>query len=282
MTVALDLMIPWLHPYKVYNNVHDMSIVIVGMMNNEFSIIHQVNLVVRKNIKENEEKFAGLKSDVLRALELAVEKNEVSVGQVRTFLISLTCCEKANLQSFSSLISALQTAPTISGIFDTMTVHEAWDFLNYYLLERLAVKFLNRCQLTQQMQEYGAIVAKFRQETKLCDYVAFRSQKAALFPNRTTLKVKLNGNWSSYTLEDIHALQGFLASEFWLNRNIFKLQKAKVGSVVIYWLIPHSAAMLIQEKAQHKADILQAYGISLIEVDGSTVFMVREIDRSWL
>lgn len=230
----------------------------------DFLHLDPTNQIVGEKVRSLEKRFAVL---VLNTYDNFQEK-KIAVPRICLFLNELSVSLKENAPGFSLKTQELFMQASLYQIFVHLRQIGAWDFLNFYLLESLIEEF-GDAELQAKISEYGKEVKLFKKNTKLINFLRVWSNREAAksLPDCKPLIAKLNMEWPECTLEDIDKLEGQLASEFQLNRFIFRLSNASPGSVFLLWLIPKSAAELIKKDTKAKQPNFTNMNIQLLVVD---------------
>lgn len=136
---------------------------------------------------------------------------------------------------------------TLSEVFQYLNIHGFWNFLNYYLIEELIMKFSKSMQ--EKIMEYETKLSTFRQETKLSDFLQVWPMSIDETPYVEMGKVitKLQDDWAECTLQDVVDTQMKVAAMFDLNRFLFNFCKGKPGCVELTWLVPQPVLKYMKE-----------------------------------
>lgn len=127
---------------------------------------------------------------------------------------------------------------TLSEVFQYLSIHHFWNFLNYYLIEELVAEFCET--MSDKVKEYEDQVAEFRRDTKLCDFLEVWPENfdEAPYIDMGVVITKIKRDWEQYTLQDVMNTQKTLAGMFKLNRFLINFCEGKKGCVELKWLVP--------------------------------------------
>ena len=236
----------------------------------------RVNVVVKKKMRAQEEKFAGLlafASDRLQALP------GVTPDMLRVYITQLSVSQKENIPQFSEHMVGIISESSYSQMFAFLSRVGAWGFLNFYLLSRIANRYGDD-DMKRKVEAYGSEVNVFKSETKVKDYLRIWSGRSAYgsLPERKPLIAKLEEKWEHYTLAEVAEKEGYLAEEFSLEPYVFHLSNVGEGSVILMWLIPASAVPLIKRAVMEKRMEGVPNICELIVDDQRFIFKVIQIE----
>lgn len=152
-----------------------------------------------------------------------------------------TAGDENNLAPKDSEILLLSS---LSEVFQFLSLHMYWNFLNYHLLAKIIRNFFNSQEsLITELRNYEADVDDFMKSTKLCDFLEAWPQilKKHSYPDRAVVITKVKKDWNMYTLQDVAQTQKFLAGVFGLERFLFHFCEGKNGCVELKWLVSLTA-----------------------------------------
>ena len=207
-------------------------------------------------------KFASL-------LTLACQKlKTVSIVDLRVFITQLCADQKENIPLFDEHMSEIINHSTLEELFIFLSRIGAWDFLNFHILACIAQEYDEDKKLVDKVRKYESEVNEFKKQTKLRDFLRVwpgRTHYKSL-PGRVPLTTKRNIQWDEYTLANLAEDEEYLASQFRLHQFIFHFSNAEPGSVTLMWLIPASAAALIEKAIMEKEPDLKRMKIQELTV----------------
>ena len=223
---------------------------------------------LRSRMKGMEDRFSLL-------MARAPGKLTGSLDTIRLYITGLSASVKENVPLFDDHMLEIISESTLNEIFSLLTRLGSWDFLNFYILERLAKAFGNE-ELVGEIEQYGEAVEAFKEETKLTDFLRIWSGRTlhGTLPNRKAVIVKLQAKWPEYTLADVACLEKYLSGEFLLEHFIFHFSNAERGCVTIMWLVPASVIPLMKAAAKELENKLRKTDIQELTIDGTSVFQV--------
>ena len=149
-----------------------------------------------------------------------------------------------------------------------------WDFLNYGFLEHVIHKF-GSAELKQDMQEYVVDLCRFKQKTRLCDFIKSWPCRDYRQPERSLKKlvIKMQHEWSQCTLQDVESFRKALVHKFFLEEFDILLHNAERGCVCVTWLTSPSIATLLQQNlANIETEFIKKYSIDTVTIDGQNVY----------
>ena len=223
---------------------------------------------LRRRTRELEDRYAQL-------VACAPGKLTAPLSTVRLYLNGLSTSLKENVPFYGDQMIEIINETTFDEVFNLLTRIGSWDFLNFYILERLAKTFGNK-ELVGEIEQYGKEIETFKKEAKLTDFLRVWSGRSShgTLPNRKRVIVKLQAKWPDYTLADVADVEKYLAGEFLLEQFIFKFSDAERGCVTIMWLVPASVIPLMKAAAKELENKLSQTDIQELSIDGTSVFQV--------
>ena len=134
------------------------------------------------------------------------------------FLYRITCLPVSTRTQHRSFIEEkLTNIPVPAAIESIWTILNLyWDFLNYGLLEQV----INVCGsegLKHQMLEYVLELSKFKQTTRICDFIeSWPSRRYGQVDSLKKVVVMMQMEWSQCTLHDLESFNIDLVHKFFL------------------------------------------------------------------
>ena len=193
------------------------------------------------------------------------------------FLSHVTCLPVSDRTQHRSFIKENLTnipqSATIVNIWTILNLY--WDFLNYGLLEHVVSNFGSE-DLKQQMQNYVDELSRFKQTTRLCDFIESWPCRDDGPPEDhfKKLVVKMKHEWSQCTLQDVESFKKALVHKFFLEEFDMLLQNAERGCVCVTWLTSPSIATLLQQNLTNiEAEFFKKHGIDAVTIDGQDVYL---------
>lgn len=198
---------------------------------------------VEPKMKQLEEDFSSLQGQLLEALD----KKQISVGELKVFLTQLCADQKETIQYFDQKSAEMYVLTTNGEVFAFLTKIGAWTFLHYHLIEEVNTEF----KLAQEsmIASYEDKISKFMEETLLQDFLIVwnRTCGAYSYPGYEPVILKVQAEWSTYTLAWVADIEGYLAGEFKLKKLVFRLANGTFGCVYLMWLVPSCVAEYMRQ-----------------------------------
>ena len=214
---------------------------------------------------------------------------------VRDFRHCLTCLDVGTRDEheefiWDELIPKIDKKTTVT-VEDIWTGHlnRYWDFMNYSLLEHV-IRCIKDKSLITDMQAYTMDLKKFREETKLCDFIdkanwPVPSRKPPVTELKeivVVLEQKKGISWEQCTLEDLENLQATMTRKIFCPKFAMILKDFKRGmSIGVTWLVPVSVSKMMMKDIQMIQEELLLYGITKVIIDGERyVYITRGVSSS--
>ena len=179
-------------------------------------------------------------------------------------------------------VSAIDSAKDLTSIFSAAAKYCLWDFLNYYLLESVVKEFCkNNANLLKLVNEYAKEVNQFKMETLLCDFLDIWPGRSSLdqFRDGSVMVMKIKGEYSTCTLQDVAEREIYLESMFHFRRFLLNFSNANRGCVQIIWQISGRLIQYIKECIESMSNkVLLSEGTVQIPGHGSCVMEVSNKD----
>ena len=206
-------------------------------------------LDVTRKIATMEESFTRLVGNVRKYLE---NNPDTDIQGIKLFLtnLSVSIREDTDCRVFTHRQAEIITYSTLTQVFQWLTIHGFWSFLNYYLLDCLVKEYGNEA-LKTSLDNFNTDMEQFKNEMKLVDFLPAWSGRSAHFTESgfQAIILRLHKAWSKCTLADVAKMEGFLESRFLINRFILRFANGQPGSVVIMWLVPSHVIEYIKKVA---------------------------------
>ena len=146
--------------------------------------------------------------------------------------------------------SIFKQAESIEDIFLHLNFYLS--FLDFSLLEHI-IKHFGSPGLQQKMNRYSRDIELFRTETPVADIIPHLSGRPEPPPQFVRLKMKLNLDPRTCTLEDLEQHRKKFGSEFSLSKFAFFLMELGEGSLVQICLIPSDIVPTLKDRIQQKS-----------------------------
>ena len=145
-----------------------------------------------------------------------------------------------------------------------------WNFLNYFLLEQVILKF-GDTSLQVKMQDYKKTIRHFQQNTRLRDFANCSTMISMnLSTNLSLLAIKFEKHWDEYTLEGLERFEKIFTHQLLLSSFTLTLKEIKPGCIHVAWAIPAVIGTSVKEiiKNTDMRELCKEHGISSITIDG--------------
>lgn len=190
---------------------------------------------------------------------------QTSPERLRTYLASMDATLKDKVPLFGEKHFFNMSTEEI---FGRLSIESAWDFLNYNLLEEVALKFIP--QDSVHFSSYAEQLGEFKKKTRLLDFLDVIPCPAKELDSRwdrLKVKIKRHEEISGWTLAKLAEIKGYLSSQFLLREYVLRFDWASAGCIELYWCIPsHLVDHIFNILKERKPDLLH---IGVIEVTGS-------------
>ena len=231
---------------------------------------------VTRRVASLEQRFTNLLCGVRRHLQ---QLPETDIEEIKLFLTSLTVSiqEDTSPAVFTTHQAAILSCSTLTQIFQWLSIHGFWNFLNFYLLERL-VEIYCSVEIKEKVKAFQEEMEKFKKETKLADFLPAWSGRCPHIPSSgfTPIILRVNRDWGNCTLADVARMEGFIESRFLINRFLLRFANGLSGSVWIMWLLPsHAVAFLRKKIAKIDSKFLIEEQITEVVLGQTSVMRVR-------
>lgn len=214
--------------------------------------------------------------DVLVLVQRSFKSHPVPPEDLRLRVTSLCVSQKQNIPFYNKSMLEVINKQSCEEIFSFLTRLEAWDFLNFYILQEIVKKCIpDDTDVQEKIDEHAREVEKFKETTLLQDYMRVRCSGATPIPGYRTVMVKIEQSYRNFTLAHLANEEKFIANLFLLNQFIFRLRDGASGCVQITWLVPANAIQLLKPEAlAEKGKALKERHIFEIRVDNKYVYTV--------
>lgn len=251
--------------HNSHNNMHCLTLYTVF-----------ATLTVTRKIADMEERFANIMCDVRKHLQ---DHHSGDTDDIKLYLTSLTAGIKEDTSPcvFTTHQAAIISYSTLTQIFQWLSMHGFWSFLNFYLLECLVEKYCDE-SMKERVRSFGRQMEEFKRDMKLSDFLPAWSGRCPHIPSSgfEPIILRVNKDWEGYTLSHVAELEGFLESRFLINRFLFRFANGHYGSVVIMWLVPSHVIVYLKKKlAKIDPKFLSEEGITEVTLGEMKVRLVH-------
>ena len=189
--------------------------------------------------------------DLRRSALTQAKVQGITVEDFRQTLMTLpNAISKEHEQFLLSKYHLFEKAQTIERIFLHLNLYLS--FIDFSLLEHI-VEHFGSPGLQQKMKQYSRDMEMFRMKTKVADIIPHLSGRPEPPPQFVRLKIKLNFDPKTCTLEDLEQHRKNFGSEFLLSKFALFLMKIVEGSLVEVYLVPSDIVPALKDLVQKKS-----------------------------
>lgn len=169
----------------------------------------------------------------------------------------------------------IKAATNLQEIFDALSMHGRWDYLNYYLLQSIIEEFASDDnELNAMMKRYQEDLTGHILTLKIPEYLdAIHSTHPSIatsededsydeivpvepnFKLFKKLSVKVDANITDHSLSYVDNLWQSLASQFSLPRPALLLHRIAKGCIGVTWLLPVNLVDHVTKTAQETSNM---------------------------
>ena len=220
-----------------------------------------------EQMEEMERKYVRLAYEVMTSMK----KMNVNLEEVKFWLtqipVSLIYTHKNFLEGRH--IRVISRAESLLEIFGHLRSY--WNFLDYGLLEYVAVTFGND-EVKQSMRRYKEELTSFRKSVTLSEFMRLWPNRMDPTPEFSKLVIKLNRMQSFLTLQNVEEIRLSFARNYSFVTLALMYGAFENGSAVLTWFIPSSIApQLVQDLKNGGSGFLKEHNITEVSIDGHTV-----------
>ena len=206
-------------------------------------VIYSVNA---EQVKCFEDRFYELRTS---ALTDVMDKN-IPVACFRQTLMNLpNAISKENEEFVIEKYSTFKEAESVEDIFLHLNFYLS--FLDFSLLEHI-IEHFGSFSLQCKMKQYSMDMGLFRAETSVADIIPHLSGRPEPPPHFARLKMKLNFDPQTCTLEYLEQHRRNFGSVCSLSKFTLFLVELQEGSLVEIWLIPLNCVPILKDLIQEK------------------------------
>ena len=156
-----------------------------------------------------------------------------------------------------------------------------WNFIDYGLLEYMAVSFGNN-EVKHSMRRYVHELTKFRKAVPLSEFMKLWPDRMDPPPEFSRVMTKLDATQSCLTLQDIEEIRLSFARNYSLVTFALMYGSFQIGSVVLMWFTPSSIVpQLVQDLRMGGSGFFKEHSITELNIDGHTVAIVDSNRMIW-
>ena len=243
-----------------------------------------VDAVARRNLIVIRGKWGDLVVRTDEVLQDKLDSKEITSSRFRLFLGNLYSCEgKMNGNQFIRKLLIRRTA-SISEMFETLTVEDAWDFLNYYPLECIIEKF-GDASTRKMMERYKSDLTGYTLMTAIKDHLEavdleHTTHRILPIPQEklfVILSGKVKVKITNHSLKYVRDVWRSLAGRFSLPMPALLLHKIAKGCLEITWRIPSELSAYVIRKAKESDEYFKEQHFLRVSVDGVHVYTESEV-----
>ena len=232
-------------------------------------------MLTRKNLN----KIKGQFSSLLLKVQSALKSHQVSVDNVRDFLIH-----------YFSRGDWIHDPSDLDALFTALSIAKLWNYDHYDPLEEITRQFLpDDADVKKFVSDYKNQLTGFYTITKIADFIKMSdfedSEQDPEQPlpvhtftlkdyRKLKLKLKLDRKVSVVTLSYVDELWRSLAEEFDLPCLTAVIHSIIEGSLVVTWLVlPHIAEKIIANSSKAKATkFFHCHGIVMVTINECIIY----------
>ena len=241
----------------------------------EFNVLGGIGHAER--MREIEYRYIELAYKVMTSMK----KKHVDLEEVKFWLsqipVNLIYTHKHFLEGkHLQLISKAQSLLEVFGY-----LRSYWNFLDYGLLEYVALKFGND-EVRQSMRRYIHELTCFRKSVTLSEFRKLWPNEMDAPPEFSKLVINLNRTQSHLTLQDAEELRLNVAKKYSLVNFALMYGVLQGSSLVLTWFIPSSIVpQLVQDVRNGGSGFLKEHNITEVSIDGHTVAITDSNGKIW-
>ena len=197
-----------------------------------------------EQVKWFESRFYDLRNSAL------TEVKDIPVDRFRQTLTTLpNAISKQHEEFILDKYSIFMQAKSVEYIFAHLNFYLS--FIDFSLLEHI-IEHFGSPSLQQRMMQYSKDMELFRTETPVADVIPYLSGRPEPPPHFAKLKMKLNFDPKTCTLEDLEQHRKKFGSEFSLSKFVLFLMELGEGSLVVVCLIPSDIIPSLKDLVRKK------------------------------
>ncbi len=222
---------------------------------------------ISSRIDHFEGRFRTLRLSTLKYLE---ETNS-SITDIKHSLLALPLAIRNEHEKLLVVkYSLVEKAESVGGVFAIITSYLS--YLDYSLLEHIIKEFGSE-SLKSQMKVYARDMKEFRMNTTISSIIPYLPRRSDLQEGFAALKIKLNFDPDTMTLEDLNEQRKQLASEFLLSDFALLMTQFRGGSLKVEWLIPKAVVSFLRQFVKDKpVSAIEKLQISQLSIDDEVLY----------
>ena len=209
--------------------------------------VDSVGTSLAERIKQFERRFHDLRTF---ALTEVMDKN-TSVDKFRQTLMTLpNAISKQHEEFIIGKYPVFMKIDSVEYIFTHLNFYLS--FLDFSLLEHI-IEHYGSSSVREKMKQYSRDMEKFRMETLVADVIPHLSGRPEPPPHFASLKMKLNFDPKTCTLEDLEQHRIKLGREVLLSMFAVFLVGIGEGSLIVVCLVPSDIVPALNDLVQKKS-----------------------------
>ena len=240
-------------------------------------------VVIKCNIERIEGKFAYLVTTTCKHLQ----RNGVDIDDMQTFLIAKFSSPNST-DGKHMVITVVESAATLGGIFRALSKHGLWDYRNYHLLQVIVENFgHDDHELNAMMEEYQEAFVSHILVQKLEPFLdavtSFNGEDSTkemvLSPELfKKLTAKVGVDITEHSLLYVEELWKFLSHQVSLPRLALILHSFAKGCISITWHVPTNLVEYVKRMTQERSNVFADrtdLHILRLTLDGQCIYPVE-------
>ena len=219
---------------------------------------------IKKESEELQESFSQMVDD---AYDIISDK-KIGVESFAARLANLLPVQRELHGEFvDKVCDEITKETTVLKVWSKLTAY--WNFLNYFLLEQVILKFGDPC-LRAKMKDYKKTISHFQHNTRLRDFANCAATVSTnLSENLKLFAMKFEDQWDECTLEDLEKFEKRFTHQLLLPSFILTLKAIKPGCIHVTWTIPAVIGESLKEKMDNTEmkKFCKEHGITSITID---------------
>ena len=228
-------------------------------------------------IRKIQIKIKGSFATLVRKVTRKLKKRDVDMEDFRLYIL--------NLFPPGDIIP---DTVSVADIFEAVSCHQLWDYLNYTPIEEIAKEFGgDDIELRGWIDDYKSELAGFKATTKIVDYIKLCSDEQEIADSDQSLRkdiarydsrycrkltVKLKSRVTEKSLDYIDQFWRSIADHFLLPSLSVLLDSIQEGCVEVTWLVPTLSALQIQANIQDSTQFLAKLEVIRVIMEGEILY----------
>ena len=228
-------------------------------------------------IRKIQIKIKGSFATLVRKVTRKLKKSDVDMEDFRLYILNLFPPGDIIVDTVS-----------VTDIFEAVSRHQLWDYLNYAPIEEIAKEFGgNDLELRGWIDDYKSELAGFKATTKIVDYIKLCSDEKEIADSDQSLRediarydrrycrkltMKLKSRVTEKSLDYIDQFWRSIADHFLLPSLSALLDSIQEGCVEVTWLVPTLSALQIQANIQDSTQFLAKLEVIRVIMEGEILY----------